>query len=227
MKNKRIINFLKNRMTLVTLLGIIIIVVVVDYHIGQKQEAFIKEKEEKIRRLEEQAFYMLSVEIRDIKETEDIESTEKYEALLRIDNVADEPVYISHPYIKAFVQTGEISWTELPVQDKGGSEQMYKVEEDGQTVFRKMVTISRDIPYNEYLIRKYMHVKFYIIMYVLPESGFKEGEVVERRSSTFVYLKPYYVSEEEIREVIDFGDTEVPTHMPITAFRNWSKTKAE
>lgn len=227
MKNRRITNFLKNRMTLAVILGIIAIAVVVDYQVGRKQEAIIKEKEEKIRHLEEQAFYMLSAEIRDITESEDIERSEKYETLLRVDNVADEPVYISHPHIKAFVQTGEISWTEVPVQDMGGREQMYKVEEDGQAIFKKAVTISRDLPYNEYLIRKYMHVKFYIVMYVLPESGFKEGEVVERRSSTFVYLKPYYVSKKEIREVIDFGETEVPIHMPITAFRNWTETKAK
>ena len=61
-------------------------------------------------------------------------------------------------------------------------------------------------------------------MYVLPESGFKEGEVAERRSSTHVYLKPYYISDDEIREVIDFGDTKVPAYMPITAFRNWKAT---
>ena len=66
-----------------------------------------------------------------------------------------------------------------------------------------------------------MHIKFVFTMYVLPESGFKEGEVVERKSSSFIYLKPYYVSDAEIREEIDWGKTEVPIYMPITSFRNW------
>lgn len=217
----------RDRIIAASFFVIILIIIGVDFYVGEKQEAIIKEKEEKINRLEKQAFYMLSAEIRNIKETDDIESSEAYEALLRIDNVADEPVYISHPYVKAFVQTGKISWTEVPIIDKTGDkkEQMYKIDEEDQLVFRKMVTISRELPYNEYLIRKYMHVKFYIIMYVLPESGFKEGEVVERRSSTHVYLKPYYVSKEEIRKVIDFGNTPVPTYMPITAFRKWNPTK--
>ena len=190
------------------------------------KKTIIRERDAKIKRLEKQAFYMLSTDIRDIQETENIETSHKYEALLRIDNVADEPVFISHPYVKAFVQTGKISWTEVPVREKENNniEQMYKIEEEGQSVFKKIITVSRDLPYNEHLIRKYMHVKFYIVMYVLPESGFKEGEVVERRSSTHVYLKPFYVSNEEIREVIDFGDTKVPVYMPITSFRKWTPT---
>jgi hypothetical protein len=222
---ERILKIIINRVTLVSLFGIILIIFLVDYYVGKKQDEIIKAKEAKIERLEEQASYMLSADIRDIQETVDIEMSEKYEVTLRIDNVADEPVYISHPYVKALVQTGKISWTEVSVKDKKEkNDQVYKIEEEGQSVFRKIVTISRDIPYNEYLIRKYMHIRFYIFMYVLPESGFKEGEVAERRSSTYVYLKPYYISDDEIREVIDFGDTKVPSYMPITAFRNWTET---
>lgn len=222
---KRILKIIINRVTLASLIGIILILLIIDYFVGKKQDETLRAKEAKIERLVEQAHYMLSADIRDIQETEDIELSERYEVILRIDNVADEPVYISHPFVKALVQTGKISWTEVPVKDKKEkNDQVYKIKEDGQSVFRKIITISRDIPYNEYLIRKYMHIRFYIFMYVLPESGFKEGEVAERRSSTYVYLKPYYISDDEIREVIDFGDTKVPTYMPITAFRNWKAT---
>lgn len=215
----------RNNLIVLVLVGIALILGA-DYFIGKKQITIIKEREAKIKRLEEQAFYMLSADIRDIQETKDIETSNKYEALLRVDNVADEPVFISHPYVKAFVQTGTISWTEVPVQEKDNDtvEQMYKIDEEGQNVFRKIITIARNLPYNEYLIRKYMHVKFYTVFYVLPESGFKEGEVVERRSSTHVYLKPFFISNEEIREVIDFGDTKVPVYMPITSFRKWTPT---
>jgi hypothetical protein len=208
-------------------LVLVSLVLTLDYLIGRKQEAIISEKIARIRQLEIQAFYMLSAEIRNVEETSDVKKSGKYEVLLRIDNVGDEPAYISHPEVKAFVQTGRISWTEVPVSEKKAEigKQMYVIDKQEQTVFRKLVTIDRHLPYNQHLMPKYMHVRFYIVMYVLPESGFKGGEVVERRSSTYVYVKPFYVSNEEIRKVIDFGDTEVPTYMPITAFRNWSKTK--
>lgn len=221
-------NTLKRKILIMSsVFGIILIAFLIDHYIEIQQEKIIKEKEAKIKHLEQQAFYLLSADIRDIKPTPDIKQSERYEVWLRVDNVAEEPVYISHPVIKAMVQTGSISWTEVPVQEDNTrkDEQVYKIAPEGQSLFKKYVTIGRDIPYNEYLIRKYMHVHFYIFMYVVPESGFKEGEVVERRSSSYVYLKPYFLSDEDIRKVIDFGETRVPFYMPITSFRNWSETK--
>jgi hypothetical protein len=207
--------------------GIMFLAILIDYYVGIHQEGIIQEKKARIRDLETKAFYMLSADIRDIRPTRDIEMTEEYEVWLRTDNVSDEAIYISPPVVKAFVQTGSISWTEVPVKDDENKEeeQVHKIEPEDQSLFKKYVRISRDLPYNEYLIRKYMHVHFYIFMYVVPESGFKEGEVVERRSSSYVYLKPYYLSDQEIRKVIDFGETKVPFYMPITAFRNWNETK--
>lgn len=208
--------------------GIMFIVILIDYYVGIQQERIIKEREARIKDLETKAFYMLSADIRDIKPTPDIELTEEYEVWLRTDNLSDEPIYISPPVVKAFVQTGTISWTEVPVKDDKNKkeEQVYKIEPEDQSLFKKYIRVSRDLPYNEYLIRKYMHVHFYVFMYVVPESGFKEGEVVERRSSSFVYLKPYYLSDQDIRKVIDFGETAVPFYMPITSFWNWSETKS-
>ncbi len=218
----------KRRIIMVSaVFGVIFIVVLIDYYVGIQQERIIREKEARIKDLETKAFYMLSADIRDIKPTPDIGLTEEYEVWLRTDNVSDEPIYISPPVVKAFVQTGTISWTEVPVKDDKNKkeEQVYKIEPEDQSLFKKYIRISRDLPYNEYLIRKYMHVHFYVFMYVVPESGFKEGEVVERRSSSYVYLKPYYLSDQDIRNVIDFGETKVPFYMPITSFRNWNETK--
>jgi hypothetical protein len=219
---------MKRKIALVSaVFGVIFIASLIDYYVGIRQEIIIQKKEARIKDLEKKAFYMLSADIRDIKPTQNIERTEEYEVWLRIDNVSDEPIYISPPLVKTFVQTGTISWTEVPVKaDKHSrEEQVYRIEPEDQSLFKKYIVISRGIPYNEYLIRKYMHVHFYIFMYVVPESGFKEGEVVERRSSSYVYLKPYYLSDKAIRKVIDFGKTPVPFYMPITSFRNWTETK--
>ena len=221
---RKILSLLMSRKALLLLLGAVIIGLVIDYYVGEKQEAGIRAREAKIKRLQEQAFYMLSVDVRDIRETKDIRKSWKYIATIRIDNVADEPVYIDYPEVRAFMQVGTISWREIPVADAGleKKEQMYKLD-TGPHRFHRILTIDPKIPYNRYLIPKYMHIRFLVRMSVLPESGFKEGEVFERKSDTYVYLKPFWITEREIREVMDWGDTKVPVYMPITGFRNWNK----
>lgn len=219
----KILSFLKRRKILALLLGIALTGVAIDYFVGARQEAIIRNKEAKIKQLEKQAFYMLSVDVRDIQESEDIRKSWQYAVTIRIDNVADEPVYISYPEVRAFVQVGTISWMEVPVTQGNAEkeEQMYKLI-NGTHPFRRILTIDPKIPYNRFLIPKYMHVRFNIRLSVLPESGFKEGDVVERKSDTYIYLKPFWITENEISAVIDFGDTKVPVFMPITAYRNAS-----
>lgn len=219
----KILSLLKSRKVLVLVLGIVLIGLAIDFYVGEQQEAAIRAREAKIKQLEKQAFYMLSVDVRDIRETGDIRKSWKYTAKIRIDNVADEPVYIDYPDVRAFIQTGTISWMEIPVTDAASEkkEQMYKLD-TGPHSFLRTLTINPKIPYNRYLIPKYMHIRFIVRMQVLPESGFKEGEVFERKSDTYVYLKPFWISEKEISEAIDFGDTRVPVYMPITGFRNWN-----
>lgn len=220
---KKLLLVLTSRKAVALLLGIVLIGLTIDYFVGERQEAFIRDREAKIKRLETQAFYMLSVDVRDIRETRDIQKSWKYSVTVRIDNVADEPVYINYPQIRAFIQVGTISWVEVPVADEESAkqEQMYKLD-TGPHRFERIITIDPKIRYNRYLIPKYIHIKFLVRMSVLPESGFKEGEIFERKSETYVYLKPFWISEKEISEAIDFGDTKVPVYMPITGFRNWS-----
>lgn len=221
---RKILSVLKSRKALILLLGILLAGVALDYFVGVRQEEIIRTREAKIKKLEKQAFYMLSVDVRDIQETEDIRKSGQYAATIRIDNVADEPVYIDYPEVRAFMQVNTISWLEVPVAHGNAEkkEQMYKLD-TGSHSFQRILTIDPKIPYNRYLIPKYMHIRFIIRMSVLPESGFKEGEVFERKSETYVYLKPFWITAKEISAVIDFGDTKVPVYMPITGFRNWNK----
>jgi len=227
MKNRtEIFAVLKSRKMAFAIAAIIFAVLLADLYVGRWQETIIREKEAAIKRLEEQAFRMLSIDVRDIIEDVGIARTGRYVATIRIDNVGEEPAYLTHPVVKAYIQTGAISWTEIPITEKTGEkqEQVYRIEE-GHLLFKKVLTVPRSLPYNKYLIPKYMHVRFYITMYVLPESGFKEGEVVERKSDSYVYLKPYWISMQEIARAIDFGETKIPIYMPISAFRNWSQVK--
>jgi hypothetical protein len=69
----------------------------------------------------------------------------------------------------------------------------------------------------------YMQLKVVIRLNVLPESGFKEGEVVERKAPAFCFVKPYYISKEQIRETMEWGKTEVPDYIPVTAWRKWNR----
>ena len=218
----KILALLKSRKALVLLLGIVLIGLAIDFYVGERQEAVIRAREAKIKQLEKQAFYMLSVDVRDIRETGNIQKSWKYVATIRIDNVADEPVYISYPEVRAFMQVGTISWMEIPVVDAESEkkEQMYKLD-TGPHRFQRILKITPKIPYNRYLIPKYMHIRFLVRMSVLPESGFKEGEIFERKSDSYVYLKPFWITEKEISAAIDFGNTKVPVYMPITGYRNW------
>lgn len=220
---RRMLSLLWTRKAVALLLGTVVIALAIDHYVGERQEAAIAARDARIKQLEKQAFYMLSVDVRDIRETPDIRRSWKYIATVRIDNIADEPVYIDYPEIRAFIQTGTISWMEIPVTDLEGQkrEQMYRLD-SGAHRFERTLTINPDIKYNRYLIPKYMHIRFMIRMSVLPESGFKEGEIFDRKNDTYVYLKPFWISEREIRESIDFGDTKVPVYMPITGFRNWN-----
>ncbi len=224
MKSKTdILAALKSRKMAVAFVTAIVVLLLADIVVGRWQESIIRGKEAAIKRLQAQASRMLSVDVRDITETAGITHTGRYEVLIRIDNVGEEPAYLTHPSVKAYIQTGTISWTEVPVAEKAGEkqEQVYKIAE-GHLLFRKILTVSQRLPYNKYLIPKYMHVRFYITMDVLPESGFKEGEVVERKSDIYIYLKPYWISRREIAKAIDFGDTKIPVYMPISSFRNWN-----
>ncbi len=220
---RKILSLLISRKTVVLLLGTVLIALVIDYYVGERQEAAIRAREAKIKQLEKQAFYMLSVDVRDIRETRNIQKSWKYAATIRIDNVADEPVYISYPQVRAFIQVGTISWMEVPVAagEAEKEEQMYKLD-SGPHPFQRMLTIDPKIQYNRYLIPKYMHIRFLVRMSVLPESGFKEGEIFERKSDSYVYLKPFWITDKEISAVIDFGNTKIPVYMPITGYRNWN-----
>lgn len=220
---RKILSLFINRKALLLLLGAVIMGLAIDYYVGEQQEAVIRAREAKVKKLEKQAFYMLSVDVRDIRETDDIRKSWKYTAKIRIDNVADEPVYIDYPEIRAFIQVGTISWMEISVADAASEkkEQMYKLD-TGPHSFERILTINPKTPYNRYLIPKYMHIRFIVRMSVLPESGFKEGEIFERKSDSYVYLKPFWITDKEISAAIDFGDTKVPVYMPITGYRNWN-----
>lgn len=220
----KMLSRLLSRKAVVLLVAIVLLALAIDYYVAEQQEAIIRAREERIKKLEKQALYMLSVDVRDIRETQDIQKSGKYATTVRIDNVADEPVYIDYPEVRALIQVGTISWMEVPLTDAepDKKEQMYKLD-TGPHAFQRILTIDPKIPYNRYLIPKYMHIRFLVRMSVLPESGFREGEIFDRKNDTYVYLKPFWITEKEISAVLDFGDTKVPVYMPITGFRNWDK----
>lgn len=219
----RYLKGIRNKRIILFLFSLLVVIFVVDYLVEKKQEKIVHEREKRLKKLEKQAFYMLAVDIRDVKETKNIRKTGNYEVLLRVDNISNEPVYISHPEVKAYVQAGDTSWTELPVQDINPhtKEQVHRIEPEAHILYKKILTISSSIRYNKNLLPLYMHVKFYISMEVLSESEFQGGNVVERNSTTFVYIKPFWVSTSEIRKLLDFADNRVPVYIPITAFRLW------
>jgi hypothetical protein len=203
----------RNKKPLTVVLCILAVIFLADYLIGAKQDAIIRERDAKKQRLEKLAFHLI---FPDISDAWDIAgSPGKYEAVLKIENLADEPVYATHPEITAYVQTGTY-WTEVPIQDKETEkrEQVSRLEK-GQHFYRKIVTIPRDIKYTFYQMYGYMHVRYHISMFVLPQSAFKEEEVIERVNDVYMYLKPYYVSDKEVLKEVTFPDNKVPTMIPM------------
>lgn len=203
----------RNKRVLAGVLGVVLVFVAADYLIGLKQAAVIKEREAKREKLEKLAFYLI---VPDILDAWDIKKSEgEYEAVIKVDNLADEPVYITYPRVVTYVQTGTY-WTEVPVRDKDGDiqQQVYRLE-TGTHLYRKIVTIKRDIKYTYYQMFGYMHVRFRISMYVLPESVFKEEEVIERYSDAYIYLKPFYISDMEIARQVQFPDNKIPVMIPM------------
>lgn len=203
----------RKKKSIAVVLGIIAALLLVDFFIGRKQDSVIREKEAKKQALERLAFYMV---LPDIQNAWDISGApENYQAVLKIDNLADEPVYTTYPEVRAYVQSGT-SWTEVPVydKDKGEREQIIKLEK-GRHLYNKIVTIRRDLNYTYYQMYGYMHMRFHISLFVVPQSVFKEEEVIERASDVYVYLKPFYITDKEILKQVTFVDNKVPIMIPM------------
>ncbi len=203
----------RKRKAITVIFGILLLLFLVDQYIGSKERAIIREREAKRERLEKLAFFMIFPDISDVKDIKD--KPEKYEAIIKVENLTDEPVYITHPEVKAYVQTGTF-WTEVPVhEDKNEKkEQIYRLDH-GIHLYKKVITINRNIKYTYYMMPYYMHVRFHISFFVLPESAFKEEEVVERYTDVYIYLKPYFVNKELISKELKFPDNKVPVMIPM------------
>jgi hypothetical protein len=203
----------RNKKTVVVIISIVCAFFLTDYYIGYKQDQIIKEKQEKKERLEKTAFFMIFPDIHDAWDIK--KQPEKYEAVIKIENVSAEPVYVTHPQIRAYVQTGTY-WTEVPTSEREDTkkEQIYKLR-PGKRLYHYVVSIDRKIKYTYYLMYGYMHVRFHISLFVLPESAFKEEEVIERYTDVYVYLKPFYMSDKDILAQVDFADDKVPIVIPM------------
>ena len=175
---RSIFTFFLKRKILSAILGVIALLVLIDYGVGKKQEAILQEIVAKKERLSKMANYMI---LPDIHDAWDIKGEPgKYEAVIKIDNVADEVIYVTYPEVKAYVQTN-FYWQELPVHDpEGAAKTQLSVLDTGQYLYHKIISIDENIEYTPYQVPYYMHVRFRISVYVLPESVFDEKEVLER-----------------------------------------------
>ncbi|MCL4456069.1 MAG: hypothetical protein M1147_07120 [Nitrospirae bacterium] len=204
---------MRKRKLIIAVLCTIALFLIGDYYIGQKQESIIREREAKKQRLERLAFYMVFPDIQDAGDIAG--SPENYDVTLKVDVLSDEPVYATYPETRAYVQTGTF-WTEVPIREKEKErhEQIIKLEK-GQHIYKKIITVKRDIKYTFYQMYGYMHVRVHISMFVVPQSVFKEEEVIERVNDVYMYLKPYFISDQEILKQAAFSNNKVPTMIPM------------
>lgn len=195
------------------ILGILTLFLIVDIYVGIKERKVIREREEKKERLERLAFFMVFPDIKDVKNVESRHG--RYEVTIKVENLSDDIVYITYPDVKTYVQTSTF-WTEVPVEESTNEEikQIYRLDR-GIYYFKKFTIIGRNINYTPYMMPYYMHVRFHISFFVLPESAFKEEEVAERYTDVYVYLKPYFINENLIAKELKFPDNKVPEMIPM------------
>ncbi|MEJ2697669.1 MAG: hypothetical protein P8013_13605 [Candidatus Sulfobium sp.] len=89
----------KKKKTIIIIMAVLCAVFLADYYVGYKQDQIIREKKEKKERLEKLAFFMVFPDIHDAWDIK--KQPEKYEAVIKVDNVSDEPVYVTHPRVTA------------------------------------------------------------------------------------------------------------------------------
>lgn len=210
---RSIFAFFLKRKILSAILIIIALLVLIDFGVGKKQEAILREIVAKKERLSKMANYMI---LPDIHDAWDIKGEPgKYEAVIKIDNVADEVIYVTYPEVKAYVQTS-FYWQEVPVHDpEGATKTQLAVLDPGQYLYHKIISIDQNIEYTPYQVPYYMHVRFRISVYVLPESVFNEEEVLERYTDVYVYLKPFFISDETILKEMTWSENKVPIVIPM------------
>ncbi len=205
--------FFRKRKIVSAALIVIALLILIDYGVGKRQEAVLKAIVAKKERLSKMANYMI---LPDIHDAWDIKGEpEKYEAVIKIDNVADEVIYVTYPEVKAYVQT-KFYWQEVPVHDpQGATKTQLYVLDPGQYLYSKIISIDKNIEYTPYQVPYYMHVRFRISVYVLPESVFDEEEVMERYTDVYVYLKPFFISDQAILKEMTWEENKVPIVIPM------------
>ncbi len=205
---RRVFAFFLKRKIVSAILAVIGLLLLIDYGVGKKQEAILQAIVAKKERLSKMANYMILPDIHDAWDVKG--EPEKYEAVFKIDNVADEAIYVTYPEVKAYVQTS-FYWQEIPVHDpEGVTKTQLAVLETGQYLYHKIISIDKNIEYTPYQVPHYMHVRFRISVYVLPESVFDEEEVLERYTDVYVYLKPFFINDEMILKEMQWQDNKVP-----------------
>jgi hypothetical protein len=203
----------RKRKAIAAIVCVIALFLLGDYFIGLHEDSIIRNKEAKKQRLEKLAFYMVFPDIQDAWDVHGAPG--QYEAVLKVENLADEPLYATYPEVRAYVQSGTY-WTEVPIRDKVKEThgQIMKLEK-GVHLYNKTMTIDRGIKYTFYQMYGYMHVRFHISMFVVPESVFKEEEVIERVNDVYIYLKPFFLTDKDILKQVYFADNKVPVMIPM------------
>jgi hypothetical protein len=211
--SRSVFAFFRKRKIVPAALAVIALLVLIDYGVGKKQETILREIVAKKERLSKMANYMI---LPDIHDAWDIKGEPgKYEAVIKIDNVADEVIYVTYPEVKAYVQTS-FYWQELPVHDpEGVTKTQLSVLDTGQYLYHNIISIDKNIEYTPYQVPYYMHVRFRISVYVLPESVFDEKELLERYTDVYFYLKPFFINDETILKEMTWEENKVPIMIPM------------
>jgi ABC-type lipoprotein export system ATPase subunit len=171
-------------------------VLAADFAIGKHQAEQMRERLARSSSLRHIALNSLRGDVQSVKDLGD----GRYELTTYLQNIADAPIYVMAPDLRAYVQVRS-TWHELPTTPRDDTASGVRKIED-KLVYRYLFD-ARVTDFAQ-LLPPYMHVRFSSTMLVSPTSVPKD-DVFERKDNYFVHLKPFDVADEVVAKRIKFA----------------------
>ncbi len=188
------------------LIPVLSLIYIINLALASYQQSLSNARQEQHQAMEDLAMSDLKAGVKSIK----MLGNDSYELEVFLRNSKGEkPMYVLRPAVRVFVQLGN-NWLETDAELAGlpGADVM---QLQGERLFRYRIT-PKVAGYTQ-LIPYYMHVRITNDMLV-SASKTPKNDLIERKDSYYVYLKPYGVSDEAIAAKLKFAGAP-PVYLPM------------
>lgn len=190
----------------------VLVLVMLDFGIGNYQEHLIETRREAKANLEKMAWFYVRADL------EKVIYTPKggYQITLWMENLFPEyDLFLMIPTVRIFLQVGT-QWQEVPAQEATVDPHL----QEGRVInLKDRITVDWVIADNDMkvdyfeLLEGYMHVQIHNKMFISPEAEPKE-HLVERNDYYYIHLKPIDTKDETLRQLHQFPGP-VPIFIPM------------